>query len=687
VTATDLPSIQNVFATAVRHHQAGRLREAEHLYRQVLAADTQHADSLHLLGVLAHQSGRRDVAVDLIGKAISTAPSVAVYHFNLGTVLSEQGRREEAAACYQRALELRPDYPDAHLSLGIVLEHLGRLDEAVASYRQALALRPDDADAYNNQGNALQRLGRLDEAAVCYRRAIALRPDFPEVHNNLGNALLQLRRPEEAIDCYHRAIDLRPDYPEAHNNLGTAMRHQGLMDEAIAYCRRALALRPDYAAAQKNLALILQTRQEVAESRQEPDDPYACNDRGNMLQQLGRLDEAIACYRRALAFRPDFPEVLNNLGNALQQQGHMDEAIVCYDRAIALKPGYAEAHSNLGNAWRGQARLDNAVAACRRAVELRPDYPGAHTNLALGLLGQGDMTAAWPEYEWRWKTPQLINGRRGFPRPQWYGEPGQGRTLLIHAEQGFGDTLQFCRYATLAAARGLRVILEVQTAMVRLLRSLPGVDRVVAFGEALPPFDLQCPMLSLPLAFGTTVETIPRSESYLRADAADVAIWQARLAPIGSAEPKIGLVWAGNPRGDQPMLAHIDWRRSIAPDRLAPLFDLTGLRFVSLQKDGPAAPAHFPLTDLMGEVSDFADTAALVANLDLVITVDTAVAHLAGALGKPVWLLNRFDSCWRWFETRRDSPWYPTLRLYRQPQAGDWDSVIADVFQDLRDFV
>jgi hypothetical protein len=224
----------------------------------------------------------------------------------------------------------------------------------------------------------------------------------------------------------------------------------------------------------------------------------------------------------------------------------------------------------------------------------------------------------------------------------------------------------------------------VQTAMVRLLRSLPGVDRVVAFGEDLPPFDLQCPMLSLPLAMGTTVETIPSTPSYLRADAADAANWYARLAATGDRRPRIGLVWAGNPRADTPMLAHIDWRRSIPPDRLAPLFELTGLQFFSLQKDGPAAPAHFPLNDLMGEVADFADTAALVANLDLVITVDTAVAHLAGALGKLVWLLNRFDTCWRWLEDRRDSPWYPTLRLYRQPRAGDWDTVVAEVARDLR---
>jgi hypothetical protein len=262
----------------------------------------------------------------------------------------------------------------------------------------------------------------------------------------------------------------------------------------------------------------------------------------------------------------------------------------------------------------------------------------------MALLARGDLTAGWEEYEWRWKTPQMISERRHLAQPQWQGESGNGQTLLIHAEQGFGDTLQFCRYASLAAARGLRVIMEVQAPLVRLLRSLPGVEMVIGRGEELPSFDLQSPLLSLPRALRTTVETIPGATPYLHVDPAAVADWSARINTITSQSPRIGLVWAGNPRNHSPTLAAIDRRRSMAPERLTPLFELPSLQFFNLQKDGPAAPKAFSLIDLMSEIDDFADTAALISNLDLVISVDTAVAHLAAALGKPVWMLNRFDS-------------------------------------------
>jgi hypothetical protein len=328
-------------------------------------------------------------------------------------------------------------------------------------------------------------------------------------------------------------------------------------------------------------------------------------------------------------------------------------------------------------------RLDEAAASGRVAVRLGPDSPDGHFNLSLALLALGDLAQGWEEYEWRWKT-RLMQGRRHFPQPQWRGEAAGGRTLLVQAEQGFGDTIQFCRYATLAAARGLRVILEAQKPLVRLLRCLPGVDLVVEQGDGPPPFDLQCPMLSMPLAFGTTVGTIPSAASYLEADAALAAAWRARLSAVAGHDLRIGLVWAGNPGSELPSMAARDRRRSVAPDLLAPLFGLPGLRFFSLQKDGPAAPGGFPLTDFMGGMGDFADTAALVAGLDLVISVDTAVAHLAAALGKPVWLLDRFDHCWRWLAGRRDSPWYPSLRVYRQPRPGDWAPVIAEVVRDLR---
>ena len=591
--ARQAPAIPGMFAAALQYHQAGRVKEAERLYRQCLTVNPRHADSLHLLGVVAHAEGGHAQAVDLIGKAIAINAGEAPYHSNLGTALWKLGRLDAAVASYRRALELRPDYAKAHFNLATVLLKQQRLTEAEACYRTALAIKPDYAEAWDNLGTVLKAQGKQDETIASYRRAIEARPNYPEAHNNLGTALLQQGRTEEAIGCYRKALNLKPDYPEAHFNLGTAIWEQG------------------------------------------------------------QPNAAVACYRNAIALRPDDTDALLNLGTALKELGRLDEAAACY----------------------------------RNVLTLEPQHPEAHCNLGIVLLAQGELAEGWREHEWRWQTPQLIKARRDFAQPQWRGEMAVGRTLLIHAEQGFGDTIQFCRYAKQAAAHGLRVVLEVQQPLVRLLRGLPGVDRVVARGEALPAFDLHCPMLSLPLALGVSLASICGSAPYLHADSAQVAAWHARLPEMIGPGLRIGLVWAGNPRNHSRGLAAVDRRRSLAPSRLAPLFKVPGLRFISLQKGGPLAPVEFPLTDVMKEMDDFADTAALIANLDLVISVDTAVAHLAAALGKPVWLLDRYDTCWRWFTGRSDSPWYPSLRLYRQPRPGDWESVLEEMTGDLGDFL
>jgi tetratricopeptide (TPR) repeat protein len=582
-------SLDGVYSAALHHHAAGRLDEAERLYRQVVAADPQHARATHYLGVIAGQRGRVDLAAEMIGRAVRMEPSDAEAHNNLGAALRDLGRVDEAVACYRQAVALAPAYAEAHRNLGNALQERGTPDEAVACYRTAISLRADFADAYNDLGHALWLLGRLEEATICLRHAVALRPDFADAHNNLGNLLSKQGDWDAAIACFRTAIALRPDFAEAHNNIGYPLWERGLQEEAITFRRTAIALRPNY------------------------------------------------------------PEAYQNLAGSLGAQGHREQAVGCYRTAIALRPDYAEAHADLG----------------------------------LSLLAQGDLPAGWPEFEWRWKTQKLSRARHDFAQPQWRGEAAGGRALLIHAEQGFGDTLQFCRYVPLAAARGLRVVVQVPRPLVRLLRTLGGVDQLVAEGDDLPAFDLQCPMMSLPLAFGTTLATIPASIPYLYADAAQSDAWRTRLAMMVPEGLRVGLVWAGNPRVHQAGASSVDRRRSIAPDRLAGLVRLPSVHFFSLQKAGAVAPASFPLTDFMHEMHDFADTAALIANLDLVISVDTAVAHLAGALGKPVWLLDRHDACWRWLIGRGDSPWYPSLRIYRQPQPGDWDSVVARVADDL----
>jgi tetratricopeptide (TPR) repeat protein len=526
------------------------------------------------------------------------------------------------------SVQQAPSQP-VQTDLDIALQHhrTGRLPEAETLYREILAVEPNNADALHLLGVVAHQTGRAELAVEMIGAAIASNPEVPAYHCNLGVALGALGRLTEAIEAYQAAVERQPDLAEAITNMGGLFTELGRLDEAMALHRRAIDLSPNLAVARNNM--------------------------GNVLVRQGHLDDAVACFRSAARCSPDSLEALCNLGNVLQLQGRIDEAITCY----------------------------------RTALDLRPDYPEAHFFLATALLASGDLAAGWKEFEWRCRTTEGIAlHRQTASLPQWRGEAAPGRTLVIHAEGGLGDTIQFCRYAPMAASRGLRVVLAVQKPLVRLLQGLASADLVVADAREPHEFDLYCPMLSLPFGLGTTMANIPSATSYLHADTAQVAAWHARLADTAPDRPRVGLVWAGNPRSDIPGLAAIDRRRSLTPDRLAPLFDVAGLHFFSLQKAGSRAPQDFPLADYMSEMDDFADTAALIANLDLVISVDTSVAHLAAALGKPVWLLERFDSCWRWLVGRRDSPWYPTVRLYRQPHPGHWDHVVTEVTSDLHMF-
>jgi tetratricopeptide (TPR) repeat protein len=650
-------SVQFAFSAGYQHQQAGRLEDAERCYRRVLALDPNHPDSLHLLGVVALQSGRSPLALSMIRRAIEADSQVASYHSNLGTLLADLGQTDQAIECYRRAIALRPDLPEAHVNLGNVLRDRGQTDEARVCYGRAIDLQPNVAEAHVNLGNLLRDQGESAASLACYRRAVLANPKLPEAHNNLGAALRELGSLDEAAASCRTALTLDPQSAPAHANLANVLREQGRLGDAVGACRRALALQPDFAGAMNTLA--------------------------SALTDQGRLDEALGYCRQAVDLQPDYAEAHSNLGNILRAKGQTEEALACYRHALDLKPDLLEAHNNLGNLLRAQGRLADAIACYRRALRLNPDHAEAHNNLAMALLAQGDLPAGWQEYEWRWRTAEMRVHRRDFTQPQWRGQPSAGATLLVHPEQGFGDTLQFSRYVALAQAAGLMVILEVQKPLMRLLRGQVWADRVVALGDPLPPFDLHCPMLSLPLALGTNVTTIPTGP-YLRADSDLVAHWRERVGAMPDQGFRVGLAWAGNPRSHSPSLAAVDRRRSIAPQRLAALFDVEAVTFFSLQKGGPAAPAEFPIIDLMSEINDFADTAALIANLDLVISIDSAVAHLAAALGKPVWLMDRSDPCWRWFTGRRDSPWYPTLRLYRQPRPDGWESVVTDIVSDLQ---
>jgi Flp pilus assembly protein TadD len=465
------------------------------------------------------------------------------------------------------------------------------------------------------------KAGRLREAGQLYRQVLAQQAENTDAIHNLGKIALQVGRNDVAVVLIRRAISLRPNYAEAHYNLGNALKDQA------------------------------------------------------------QFDEAIAAYRQAIALRPNYTDAHNNLGIALREKGELNEAISAYRQAIALRSNYAEAHNNLGEALKENGQLDEAIAAYQQAIALNPNLPEAHNNFSYALLCRGDFQQGWQELEWRWKCNFSHFPRRNFTQQQWDGCRLEGRTILLQTEQGLGDSLQFIRYFHPVAQRAGRIVIECQAELQRLLQTMARGCQVVARGQPLPAFDLHCPLLTLPRIFGTTLANIPNTVPYLHADAEDAGRWQHRLAehcPV----VKVGLVWAGDPNNPN------DRNRSMKLGRLAPLGKVPGVSFFSLQKGAAAAQAKTPppgleLVDWSDELKDFADTAALIANLDLVIAVDTAVVHLAGAMGKPVWTLLPYVPDWRWLLEREDSPWYPTMRLFRQSAWGDWDSVIRRVAAEL----
>ena len=535
---------------------------------------------------------------------------------------------------------------------------IGENEKALLSFKKVVEFNPDYPDAYNNIGYMLQRQGKFEEAIAAYERALAIKPDYAMAHNNLGNALKDQGRLEEAIAAYERALAIKPDYAEVRSNLGYALQGQGRLEEAIAAYEQALAIKPDFAEVRNNL--------------------------GNALKDQGKLEEAIAAYERALAIKPGFAMAQNNLGIVLMEQGDLDQAIAAYERALAIKPDYVEAHNNLGYALQEQGDLDQAIAAYERALAIKPDYVEAQWNLSLTLILLGNYKRGWPLYESR-ITKQINKGKYYiFDKPLWQGEfIEKGTKMLICSEQGFGDFIQFCRYFAMLNNIGAELIVEAPRPLLNLISSLECPMALVEKGDKLPEFDVYCHLMSLPFIFGTTVETIPNRTPYIYADSNKLQTWRDKLGPHG--RPRVGLVWSGSAKHSR------DRNRSLKLDQLSNLISIHSIEWHSLQKEYREhdqyflanAPAIFQHQDAL---RDFSDTAALVECMDLIISVDTSVAHLAGALGKPVWILLPFAPDYRWLLDREDTPWYPTARLFRQSNIGEWQSVIDHVTSQVGQF-
>jgi tetratricopeptide (TPR) repeat protein len=693
------------FAQALALHQAGRLTDAEKIYRQILAAQPTHFDSLHLLGVIFMHRGDAEAAVRQIEAVLKVEPRHILALNNRGNALQQLRRFDEALASYDRALAIRSDYAEALINRGAALTALRRYDDALRSCDRAVELRPDLADAHVNRGSALHALNRFTEAVSAFDRSLTLRPNYAQAHYNRGNTLYALKRYEEALASVDAALALRPDYVEALTNRGAVLHALDRDAEALASRDRAIALEPNNVEAFVNRGVTCNALKRYDEALACceralcfcPNHLDALTNRGVALHDLARFEEALASHDRALALRPDFAEALSNRGITLQELRRFDEALTSHDRALALRPDFAEAHSNRGNVLQELRRFDEALTSYDRALALRPNFPDGHFNATACRLLLGDFARGWQELEWRCETAQLEAVKRHFLQPLWTGAYDlAGKTILLHAEQGFGDAIQFCRYVPQVVECAAHVILEVRKPLCELMSGLTGTAQIVPRGEALPDFDLHCPLLSLPLAFRTRLETIPSQTPYLSAPEHKMSAWRDRLSTheLGKHEtPRVGLVWAGDPRKSLPGANRIDRQRSLQFDQLAPALEVRDCEFYSLQKGDDAqaqlrstALSH-RVTDWSADFHDFSDTAALIENLDLVIAVDTAVAHLAGALGKPLWLINRYNTCWRWLLDRDDSPWYPTARLFRQDETRDWHPVITRIASALRDYV
>jgi len=544
------------------------------------------------------------------------------------------------------------------LQEAVTLQQQGRLREAEKIYTRVLKALPDQFDALNLLGTIKAQRGQPGEAYRLITAALKVNPRAPDAWVNLGIVLHALKRDQEALESFDKALEFKPGDADALHQRANALLTLGRAQDALAAVDQVLSLIPRH--------------------------PQARLNRGLALAALGRHEEALTEFDGVLALSSGNPAAHYNRGISLFNVGRYGDAVAAYDSTLSIAPDHVKAWNNRGLALQALNRHDEALASYSRALEIRKDYADAQFNQALALLTIGDFRRGFAQYEWRWRRTGMPAQGRGYGRPLWLGEyPLQRHTILLHAEQGLGDTIQFARYVPLLARTGAKVVLEVQPQLAPLLGRLAGAAAVVARGEPLPPFDVQCPMGSLPLALKTEPATIPAGGPYLRAEDARIAKWRSR---IGAPErPRVALAWSGNAQ-------HInDRNRSIPLSRLAPLWSAASVRFIGIQRelrdeDAELLAREPRVMQIGAELDDFADTAAVVALVDLIISVDTSVAHLAGALGRPVWVLLPFSPDWRWTLAGESSRWYPTARLFRQPSLGDWDSVVERLRGELDRF-
>ncbi|CAM2152378.1 Glycosyltransferase 9 family protein [Pararobbsia alpina] len=725
------PVVNTAIASALKaarvHLERGEAVEAQKLYRGVLAFDPGHAEALHFLGLACDRAGDVAQAEPLLAKSLQRGLRYAWTYTNHATVLVKLGRYDKAIGVVEQALSIDARYAPAHVCRGNALLEQKQPAAAQAAYESALALHVGIAEAWRQRGKALFALKRPADAVISFDRALVIAPqDFDSIVGR-GDALRDLGQYENALRAYQLALVIRPHDPALLSAAGTMWLQLGEYAQGLACFEEVLAAQPDnhqalYASC---VALDHLHRYDLLLERSNKllaaDGTHAVSwlALGNALQGLRRYDEAADAFERAVAYDANLHIALANRGIALRLGDRCEEALERFDEAIARGEAHPQLLCSRAHALQQLGRFDESLESYLAAATLAPvDVAGWFgRGLALQQLQRyeeaiecyeqirklgsaerntqqdeafcrliiGDFENGWPQYESRWLDADAARHRRHMHRPQWTGkEPIGGKTVLLHSEQGYGDTLQFCRYARVLAARGASVILEVPAALKRLLGTLDGVKLLVAAGDPLPEFDYQCALLSVPLALKTTIESVPSGVPYLRADSARVEKWRARIEASAPAKRlRVGVAWSGNATHNN------DINRSIPLATLAPLFE-KDITLVSLHQEvrerDRAALSASPLVHFGSDLQDYSDTAGLIEALDLVIAVDTSVVHLAGALNRPVWILLPRAPDWRWLTDRDDSPWYPSVTLFRQTRPGDWAGVVERLAQSLDEF-
>jgi tetratricopeptide (TPR) repeat protein len=631
-------------------HEAGKLAEAEALYASVLERDPADADAWHLLGRIALTCGQADTASARVLRAIRRRPDIAPFHCTLGEILAAQGRHSEAGLCYREALRLDPGFVPALVNLGNALQNQGLYRDACVAYWRALERQPDCAEAFSNLGNALRSEGRTQDALDCYMEAWRIRPDAPEVCVNVSAAWLILREFAKAEEWARRGLAIDETLVPALSNLSLALLNQGRLEEAEVSARSAIGLSPGA--------------------------PHLLSNLGSVLLHAGRFEEAETALRHALELRPDYAEAANNLGVLLRKRDLLEEAGQVFAELLRRHPNYPEAWTNLGSTLQLENRHSEAIACFDQAIGIDAENAKAHFCRGLSRLSIGDLDRGFADYEWR----RQVSVSSHIPHaPEWDGSDLQGKRILLFAEQGLGDTIQFARFVPAIAAKGGQVFIACQPALVPLLGRMAGVCGAFATGATPQEFDCEAPLLSVPRFLGIGIKTVPCEVPYLSAGRAGVARMESLLGHRSGL--RVGLAWSGNPQNAS------DHLRSVRIEDLSPLRSVSGVEWHSLHTGRNAeqaiARAGNWIRQTLSDTGGLEELAALMECLDLIVSVDTMAAHLAGALARPVWTMLCYAPDWRWGVAGTANVWYPSMTLYRQAQRGCWDAVTERIAGDL----